>query len=100
ADVNTDGWPDVFIARHWHPANLWLNNQNGTFSAADTAFCAPNSARAAVTSRRRVASERRSCLVLVMCLPPPLSYVLSVCNSSTDSLYVIAATTRRSHVHH
>src|SRR5262249_18268857 len=38
ADVNTDGWPDVFIARHWHPANLWLHTQNGTFSAADTAF--------------------------------------------------------------
>ena len=38
ADFNGDGWPDIFIARHWHPANLWLNNQNGTFSAADTAF--------------------------------------------------------------
>jgi len=38
ADLNGDGWPDIFLARHWHPANLWLNNQNGTFSAADTAF--------------------------------------------------------------
>src|SRR5262249_9165093 len=28
----------IFSSRHWHPANLWLNNQNGTFSAADTAF--------------------------------------------------------------
>jgi FG-GAP-like repeat len=38
ADFNNDGWPDLFIARHWHPSNLWLNNHNGTFSAADTAY--------------------------------------------------------------
>jgi hypothetical protein len=25
ADFNGDGWPDLFVARHWHPANLWLN---------------------------------------------------------------------------
>src|SRR5262249_29291582 len=44
---------------------------------------APNCARAAVTSRRRVASERRSCLVLVIRLPYLLPYVLSVCNSGS-----------------
>ena len=38
ADINGDGWPDIFIARHWHPANLWLNNQNGTFSPADVNY--------------------------------------------------------------
>jgi hypothetical protein len=35
ADFNGDGWPDLFISHHWHPANLYLNNQDGTFSAAD-----------------------------------------------------------------
>lgn len=38
ADFNGDGWPDIFIARHWHPANLWLNNSDGTFSPADVTF--------------------------------------------------------------
>src|SRR5215831_7973769 len=38
ADINGDGWPDIFVARHWHPANLWLNNQNGTFSPADVSY--------------------------------------------------------------
>jgi hypothetical protein len=38
ADFNGDGSPDIFIARHWHPANLWLNNQDGTFSAADVSY--------------------------------------------------------------
>ena len=38
ADFNGDGWPDMFVARHWHPANLWLNNQNGTFSPADVSY--------------------------------------------------------------
>ena len=38
ADFNGDGWPDIFIARHWHPADLWLNNQNGTFSQADASY--------------------------------------------------------------
>ena len=37
-DFNNDGWPDLFVARHWHPANLWLNNRDGTFSPADTAY--------------------------------------------------------------
>jgi hypothetical protein len=38
ADFNGDGWPDLFVARHWHPANLWLNDQDGTFSPADVSF--------------------------------------------------------------
>jgi FG-GAP-like repeat len=38
ADFNADGWPDVFVARHWHPANLWLNNKDGTFSPADVSY--------------------------------------------------------------
>ena len=38
ADFNRDGLPDIFIARHWHPANLWLGNQDGTFSAADVSY--------------------------------------------------------------
>jgi len=38
ADVNGDGWPDLFVSHHWHPANLWLNNHNGTFSPADVSF--------------------------------------------------------------
>jgi hypothetical protein len=38
ADINGDGWPDLFVARHWHPANLWFNNQDGTFSPADVSY--------------------------------------------------------------
>ena len=38
ADFNGDGWPDLFVARHWHPANLWLNNQDGTFRPADVNY--------------------------------------------------------------
>jgi VCBS repeat protein len=38
ADINGDGWPDIFVARHWHPANLYLNNKNGTFSPSDVTF--------------------------------------------------------------
>jgi hypothetical protein len=38
ADFNGDGWPDIFVARHWHPANLWINNKNGTFSPIDASF--------------------------------------------------------------
>jgi hypothetical protein len=40
ADLTGDGWPDLFISHHWHPANLWLNNHNGTFTAADVSFFA------------------------------------------------------------
>ncbi len=38
ADFNGDGWPDIFIARHWHPADLWLNNQDGTFTQSDANY--------------------------------------------------------------
>jgi hypothetical protein len=38
ADFTGDGWPDLFISHHWHPANLWINNQDGTFTAADVSF--------------------------------------------------------------
>jgi hypothetical protein len=37
ADFTGDGWPDLFVSHHWHPANLWINNQDGTFSAASAA---------------------------------------------------------------
>jgi FG-GAP-like repeat len=40
ADINGDGWPDIFIARHWHAGDLWLNNQDGTFSQADASYFA------------------------------------------------------------
>ena len=38
ADFTGDGWPDLFISHHWHPANLYLSNQDGTFTAADVSF--------------------------------------------------------------
>jgi len=38
ADLNGDGWPDILMARHWHPANLWINNKNGTFSPIDVSY--------------------------------------------------------------
>jgi hypothetical protein len=38
ADFTGDGWPDLFISHHWHPGNLFLNNQNGTFGLADASF--------------------------------------------------------------
>jgi hypothetical protein len=38
ADFTGDGWPDLIVSHHWHPANLWINNQDGTFSAADVSF--------------------------------------------------------------
>jgi len=37
-DFNGDGWPDIFVARHWHPANLWLNNKDGTFNPTDVTY--------------------------------------------------------------
>ncbi len=38
ADFNGDGWPDLFVSHHWHPGNLWINNQDGTFTPADVSF--------------------------------------------------------------
>ena len=38
AEFNGDGWPDIFIARHWHPADLLLNNHDGTFSPSDASY--------------------------------------------------------------
>jgi hypothetical protein len=38
ADFSGDGWPDIFVARHWHPANMFLNNQDGTFSQSDVNY--------------------------------------------------------------
>src|SRR4029077_1495858 len=38
ADLTGDGWPDLFISHHWHPGNLYVNNHDGTFSAADVSF--------------------------------------------------------------
>ena len=38
ADFTGDGFPDLFISHHWHPGNLYLNNQDGTFSTADVSF--------------------------------------------------------------
>jgi hypothetical protein len=38
ADLNTDGWPDLFVAQHGRIARLWLNNHNGTFSEASAGF--------------------------------------------------------------
>jgi FG-GAP-like repeat len=38
ADFTGDGWPDLFISHHWHPANLYLNNQDGTFTGSDVSY--------------------------------------------------------------
>ena len=38
-DFDNDGWPDLFITRHWDSPLLYRNNQNGTFSdVTSTAF--------------------------------------------------------------
>jgi hypothetical protein len=31
ADLNGDGWPDIYVANDGHPNNLWLNRADGTF---------------------------------------------------------------------
>jgi hypothetical protein len=31
-DFDSDGWPDLFITRHWDSPLLYRNNQDGTFS--------------------------------------------------------------------
>ena len=35
ADMNGDGWPDLFIGRHGDRARLYLNDRNGTFTRVD-----------------------------------------------------------------
>jgi len=40
ADFNGDNWPDIFIARHWHQGDLWLNDQDGTFDQSDASYFA------------------------------------------------------------
>ena len=58
ADFNGDGWPDIFIARHWHPANLWLNNQDGTFSPSDAPISVDHDQGPARLPGRRFQPER------------------------------------------
>jgi hypothetical protein len=31
ADINGDGWPDIFVANDGNPNQLWINQQDGTF---------------------------------------------------------------------
>ena len=38
ADFNGDGWPDLFIGHHGHPAHLWINNHDGTFHEIDAGY--------------------------------------------------------------
>jgi hypothetical protein len=38
ADFNGDGWPDIFIAHHWHPGHMYLNNHDGTFREVDASY--------------------------------------------------------------
>jgi len=35
ADFNGDGWPDLFVNRHQNPAELYLNDRDGTFTLVD-----------------------------------------------------------------
>ena len=42
ADFNADGWPDVFVAQHFHAAHLWLNNRDGTFREVDAGYFKPS----------------------------------------------------------
>ncbi len=38
ADFNGDGWPDLFVAHHWHPGHMYLNNHDGTFREVNASY--------------------------------------------------------------
>jgi hypothetical protein len=38
ADLNGDGWPDIFVGQHGYAPHLWINNHNGTFSLVNAGF--------------------------------------------------------------
>ena len=43
ADLNGDGWPDIYVANDGNPNQLWINQKNGTFkNEADIRGCAVN----------------------------------------------------------
>jgi hypothetical protein len=43
ADLNGDGWPDIYVANDGNPNQLWINQKDGTFkNEADIRGCAVN----------------------------------------------------------